>query len=58
MWDYAPGALLVQEAGGIAANVDGQTYTDKHYDFIASNIDAYDHLSQIVRGVGFVAISE
>lgn len=25
-WDHAPGALLVQEAGGVAARLDGSTY--------------------------------
>jgi len=38
MWDYAAASLIVQEAGGVIANLDGQALTfDKHYGVLAAN---------------------
>lgn len=36
-YDYAPGSLLVSEAGGVVANIGSQSYDYRNYDFIASN---------------------
>jgi len=36
-WDYAPGSLLVEEAGGIVANLGVRTYDYRNYDFLAAS---------------------
>ncbi len=36
-WDYAPGALLVTEAGGIATNIGKTTYDYRNHDYIITN---------------------
>ena len=36
-WDYGPGSLLVQEAGGIVTNIGKDTYDFRKHDFIAAN---------------------
>lgn len=36
-WDYAPGSLLVTEAGGQIINIGKKTYDYKNHDFIAGN---------------------
>jgi myo-inositol-1(or 4)-monophosphatase len=33
-WDFAPGSLLVQEAGGVAANIGRADYDYRNHDFI------------------------
>ncbi len=45
-WDYAPGALLVSEAGGIMANIGVTTYDFTNHDFIATNKIIYEELTQ------------
>ncbi len=37
LWDYAPGALLVQEAGGTVANIGSDEFDYHDLNFIASN---------------------
>lgn len=51
MWDYAAASLIVQEAGGVIANLDGQALTfDKHYGILAANNqDNMDRLVAIVN---------
>ena len=44
VWDYAPGALLVKEAGGVVANINSNSYDYKNLNFIASNRHVYDEL--------------
>ena len=50
IWDYAPGALLVEEAGGVVGhlplsrNKATNTYNPYNYDFIASNREVYSAL--------------
>lgn len=36
-YDYAPGALLIQEAGGIAMNIGSSTYDYTNLNFVAAN---------------------
>lgn len=49
LWDYAPGALLVQEAGGTVANI-GKTEFDWHnLDFIASNRRVHGDLQEFFK---------
>lgn len=43
-WDYAPGSLLVSEAGGIVRNIGKDTYDYKDHNFIATNKIIYNEL--------------
>lgn len=43
-WDYAPGSLLVQEAGGIVRNIGSDSYDYRNHDFIAGNPAVYNEL--------------
>lgn len=45
-WDYAPGALLVSEAGGIVANIGKRTYDYRNCDFIAASPNVYRALAE------------
>lgn len=36
-WDFAPGSLLVTEAGGIATNIGLETYDYRNHDYIIAN---------------------
>ena len=44
-WDYAPGSLLVSEAGGVVANIGTSTYDFRNHDFIATNKVIYGELT-------------
>lgn len=54
-WDYAPGALLVKEAGGIVANIGKSDYDYKNHDFIAANPVIYKQLTEAQNAVFPVA---
>lgn len=45
-YDFAPGALLVAEAGGRVANVGVQTYNYRNLDFLAANPCVFDALTR------------
>lgn len=45
-YDYAPGSLLVEEAGGIVKNIGKDTYDYRHLNFIASNPVVYKELTE------------
>jgi myo-inositol-1(or 4)-monophosphatase len=47
-WDYAPGSLLVSEAGGIVKNIGNDSYDYRNHDFIASNREVYDELKGLL----------
>ena len=47
-WDYAPGTLLVQEAGGIVANVGLGTYDYRKFDHLAANAVVFDELARFL----------
>lgn len=48
-YDFAPGAILVQEAGGVVKHFDGSNYTTKNNDFIAAaSKDMYGHIVKII----------
>lgn len=38
IWDYAPGTLLVSEAGGEIYSIDGSPYSVDSFNFVASNL--------------------
>ncbi len=44
-WDFAPGSLLVREAGGKATNIGKETYDYKNHDFIIANALVHDELT-------------
>ncbi len=48
IWDFAPGTLLVQEAGGRVENLDSGTYDYRNTKFIAANPVIFDELKQFV----------
>lgn len=45
-WDYAPGSLLVSEAGGIVKNIGKTNYDYKDHNFIATNKIIYEELTK------------
>ena len=44
-YDYAPGSLLVAEAGGIVRNIGKTNYDYRNHDYIAANPVAYQQLT-------------
>lgn len=44
-WDYAPGSLLVSEAGGVVANIGESKYDFANHDFLATNSVIYKELT-------------
>ena len=44
-WDFAPGALLVTEAGGIVRNIGSNKYDFTNHNFIATNSGIYNELA-------------
>jgi myo-inositol-1(or 4)-monophosphatase len=51
-WDIAAGALLVQEAGGIITNLDGEPFRVSHTPLIAGNPVMHARLLEILRATG------
>ena len=49
-WDYAPGSLLVSEAGGIVRNLGSGSYDFRNHDFIAGNPIVFEELRKILEG--------
>lgn len=45
IYDFAPGALLVAEAGGVIANIGTRTYDYRNLDFIAANRRVFEELT-------------
>ena len=45
-WDYAAGSLLVQEAGGVVANIGQKNYQYTNLDLIACNKVIYQELTE------------
>jgi len=45
-YDFAPGSLLVEEAGGIVANVGKTSYDYRGRDFLAVNPHVYKDLTE------------
>jgi myo-inositol-1(or 4)-monophosphatase len=46
-WDFAPGALLIQEAGGKVANIGSDTYDYRNTQIIAASATVFDELHEI-----------
>lgn len=44
-WDFAPGSLLVEEAGGIVRNIGSTGYKYSNHDFIIANRQVYHELT-------------
>jgi fructose-1,6-bisphosphatase/inositol monophosphatase family enzyme len=47
-WDFAPGALLVQEAGARIANIGSDTYNYREHNHIAANPVIFDQLMEFM----------
>lgn len=47
-WDFAPGAFLIQEAGGRVENLDTKSYDYRNLQFVAANPVIFDELKQFV----------
>lgn len=45
-WDFAPGSLLVSEAGGVATNIGKETYDYQNHDFIITNAAVHKELTR------------
>jgi myo-inositol-1(or 4)-monophosphatase len=54
-WDYAPRALLMEEAGAVVGNIgaglDGSTYDYKNHNFLAAAPDVFASLNKAARAV-------
>lgn len=50
-WDTAAGALLVQEAGGVVTNYQGETYSIYNKPIIASNNKLHNFMAEVVQSV-------
>jgi myo-inositol-1(or 4)-monophosphatase len=50
-WDFAPGALLVREAGGRVANIGSEQYNYRVFDHIAANPIIFDALMEFMLPV-------
>jgi myo-inositol-1(or 4)-monophosphatase len=48
-WDFAPGALIVQEAGGRVANVGEDTYDYRNPSVLAANPAVFDALNNFMK---------
>lgn len=44
-WDFAPGSLLVTEAGGVATNIGKTSYDYRNHDYIISNAAVHAELT-------------
>ncbi len=47
-WDYAPRALMIQEAGGRVANIGSDSYDFHNNDFLMANPIIFDDLMKII----------
>lgn len=50
-WDFAPGALIIQEAGGRVANIGSDTYDFRNTNVIASNAVVFDELMRFMNDI-------
>lgn len=55
-WDFAPGSLIVSEAGGIATNIGNSNYDYRNHDFIITNAVVHNELTQGVNALFPVTI--
>lgn len=51
-WDFAPGALLVQEAGGRAANIRTASYDFRDLNHVVANPATFEELMAVMNTVG------
>lgn len=45
-WDYAPGSLLVSEAGGVVKNIGSNLYDFTNHNFLAVNKECFEDLTK------------
>lgn len=50
-WDFAPGALLIAEAGGRVANIGSDTYDVRNTDVIATNAAIFDDVMAFMNTI-------
>jgi myo-inositol-1(or 4)-monophosphatase len=50
-WDFAPGALIIQEAGGRVANIGSDTYDVRNTDVVATNAVVFDEVMQFMTAI-------
>jgi len=50
-WDFAPGSLLVREAGGVAANIGHSDYDYRNHDFIIAGPKLYQDLTDGLEAI-------
>jgi myo-inositol-1(or 4)-monophosphatase len=49
-WDIAGGALIVTEAGGQITGMNGEPFSSRGHDVLASNLIIHDGMLEVVRG--------
>ena len=49
-WDTAPGALIVEEAGGHVTGFDGRPFQSRMGDLVASNGHVHDAMVEVIQG--------
>jgi len=48
-WDFAPGALIIQEAGGRVVNVGSDNYDYRNINVLVSNAVVFDQLNEFLK---------
>lgn len=48
-WDVAAGVLLIQEAGGLATDLDGQLITRHSQDSLMANSSIHEQLGKVLK---------
>jgi fructose-1,6-bisphosphatase/inositol monophosphatase family enzyme len=51
IWDYAPRAHLIKEAGGLVANIGKSTYDIHDLDLVATNAVIFDEVHKILSDI-------
>jgi myo-inositol-1(or 4)-monophosphatase len=54
-WDFAPGALLIQEAGGRVANIGSDTYDVRNTNVVATNAVIFDEVMSFMNNIAAAA---
>jgi len=51
LFDYAPGVLLIREAGGVAKNMEGEEWTIKDDNLVAGNKQLMPQVLEIIKSI-------
>jgi fructose-1,6-bisphosphatase/inositol monophosphatase family enzyme len=54
-WDFAPGALIIQEAGGRVANIGSTTYDYRNNNVVLANSVVFDELMEFMNNMAAIA---